>query len=283
MVEFECKTPECKTPAEVAMSLSDSICVKKTQQSIYKLIVLGFLAGAYIAFGAILATVVGSDASQYIGLGITNLLMGVAFSVGLVLVVIAGAELFTGNNLILMSVLDKKVKFAGLLRNWSIVYIANFVGAMFLVVLMYYSGLWNIGNISTFALNIANAKVNLTFIQALARGIGCNWLVCLAIWLGLSSREIGGRILGIVLPITAFIAIGFEHSIANMYFIPIGLFLKASAIAGVDVAALTWGNFIIKNLIPVTIGNIIGGAILVGMLYWSVYVRKGKLEKKVKG
>lgn len=273
MVEFE-----CKTPATVAASLSDHICVQKTHQSVYRLVVLGFLAGAYIAFGAILATVVGSDASQYIGLGLTKLLMGIAFSVGLVLVVVAGAELFTGNNLILMSVLDKKIRFAELLKNWGIVYVANFVGSIFLVIIMYFSGLFEGGDIGNFALSMANAKVNLTFMQALIRGVGANWLVCLAVWLGLSSREIAGRILGIVLPIMAFVAIGFEHSIANMYFIPAGLFIKG--VAGVDVTSLTWGSFIVKNLIPVTIGNIIGGAILVGLLYWSVYVRKGRIKEK---
>ena len=270
---------DCRTPAIIADNLSRNICVQKVNASIFNLTILGILAGVYIAFGASLATLAGHDATKYVGMGIARLISGAVFSVGLMFVVIAGAELFTGNNLMLMSVLDKKSPLGKMLFKWGLVYVANLIGSIFLAYLYYKSNLWKMGNnmgVGVSALTIANLKVNLTFIEALTRGILCNWLVCLAVWMATASRDVTGKMLACFFPIMAFVASGFEHSIANMYFIPMGLFLKSSGqiiIAGLDLTNLTWTNFFLKNLIPVTIGNIIGGAFFVGLLYWTVYVK----------
>ena len=268
---------ECKTPATVADTLTRTTCVKKTQENLLRLTVLGILAGVYIGFGAQLATMVTHDVADFLGVGMAKLLGGAVFSVGLMLVVIAGAELFTGNNLIFLSVLDRQVGIGRLLRNWGIVYFANFAGSLLLVLLMFASGLWKAnGNlVGATVVSIANAKVNLSFVEALARGILCNWLVCLAVWMAVSSRDVVGKIFAIFFPIMAFVASGFEHSVANMYFIPMGLALKAQGLAEAS-AHLTIGGMIVKNLIPVTIGNIIGGSFFVATLYWVVYIRKGK-------
>ncbi len=270
---------DCKNPATVADGLTRTVCVKKTQQSFIRLSILGIFAGVYIGFGAQLATLVTHDLAAFVGVGLAKLIGGAVFSVGLMLVVIAGAELFTGNNLIFLSVLDRQIKTSGLLRNWGIVYFANLLGSLLLVLLMYWSGLWktNGGAVGATAVGIANAKVNLTFLEAFARAILCNWLVCLAVWMAASARTVVGKIFAIFFPIMAFVASGFEHSIANMYFIPMGLALKGQGLAAAT-ANLTVGGMIVKNLIPVTIGNIIGGAFFVATLYWIVYVRKGKNE-----
>ncbi len=270
---------DCRAPATIADNLSRSICVQKVNASIFKLTVLGILAGAYIAFGAVLATVVGHDAAKYVGIGLARLVSGAVFSLGLMLVVIAGAELFTGNNLMLMSVLDRKSTFGKMLFKWGIVYIANFIGAIFLAYLFYQTSLWKMGDnmgVGVNALKLANFRMSLTFTEALTRGILCNWLVCLAVWMAIASRDVVGKIFACFFPIMAFVASGFEHCVANMYFIPMGLFLKSSGQIvpeGLDLTNLSWANFFIKNLIPVTIGNVIGGAIFVGLLYWTVYVK----------
>jgi len=270
---------DCKNPATVADSLTRSVCVKKTQASFVRLTILGIFAGVYIGFGAQLATMVTHDLAAFLGVGMAKLMGGAVFSVGLMLVVIAGAELFTGNNLIFLSVLDRQVKVTALLRNWGIVYFANLAGSLLLVLLMYWSGLWKTGDgaVGATAVKIANAKVDLTFLEGFARAILCNWLVCLAVWMAVSARTVVGKIFAIFFPIMAFVASGFEHSIANMYFIPMGLALKGQALIEAS-ANLSVGGMIVKNLIPVTLGNIIGGAFFVATLYWVVYVRKSKKE-----
>jgi len=276
---------ECRTPATVADTLSRTVCVKKTNESVLRLSVLGILAGAYIGFGAQLATMVTHDLAGLLGVGMAKFMSGAVFSVGLMLVVIAGAELFTGNNLIFLSLLDRQVGALKLLRNWGIVYFANLVGSLLLVALMYWSGLWKTNNaaVGVAALKLADAKVNLSFLEAFARGILCNWLVCLAVWMAVSARDVVGKIFAIFFPIMAFVASGFEHSIANMYFIPMGLALKWDVIAAAGLTDtftnLTVGGMIVRNLIPVTIGNILGGAFFVSTLYWVVYIRKGRAEQ----
>jgi len=270
---------DCKNPATVADGLTRTVCVKKTQASFVRLLILGIFAGVYIGFGAQLATMVTHDAAAFLGVGVAKLLSGAVFSVGLMLVVIAGAELFTGNNLIFLSVLDRQVKVRGLLRNWGIVYFANLIGSLLLVLLIYWSGLWKTGGgaVGATAVKIANGKVNLTFLEGFSRAILCNWLVCLAVWMAASARTVVGKIFAIFFPIMAFVASGFEHSIANMYFIPMGLALKGQALIEAS-ANLTVGGMIVKNLIPVTLGNIVGGAFFVATLYWIVYVRKSRKE-----
>ncbi|MBU1026699.1 MAG: formate/nitrite transporter family protein [Candidatus Margulisbacteria bacterium] len=268
----------CKTPANVADTLSKTVCVAKTNAAVWKLTILGILAGIYIAFGASIATLVASDAAKFMGVGMSKFFVGAVFSVGLMLVVIAGAELFTGNNLMLMSALDGRVPFSKVVYKWIVVYFANFVGSVLMALLMLNTGLWKGGNFLTgvTALKIANAKVNLLWGEAFTRAILCNILVCLAVWMALASQNIIGRIWAIFFPIMTFVALGYEHCVANMYFIPMGIFLKgtgAAAAAGLDLTNLTWGGFIMNNLIPVTLGNMIGGALFVGLLYWLVYVK----------
>ena len=273
----------CKNPATIADTLTRSVCVAKTQASVLKLTILGIFAGVYIGFGAQLAIMVTHDMAAFLGVGMAKLIGGAVFSVGLMLVVIAGAELFTGNNLIFLSVLDRQVRVSRLLRNWTIVYFANLVGSLLLVLLMYWSGLWKTdgGLVGAKALAIANSKVNLTFLQGFARGILCNWLVCLAVWMAVSARTVVGKVWAIFFPIMAFVASGFEHSVANMFFIPMGLALKGQTAivtaAGLadKLSQLTIGGMVM-NLIPVTLGNIVGGAFFVATLYWIVYLRDEK-------
>jgi formate transporter len=286
---------EALLPAEMAAK-AEAIGVNKANLNAVSMFVLAVLAGAFIALGAIFATTVSAGSmttsaadgaaafSAGWPYGITRLVAGLAFSLGLILVIVGGAELFTGNNLIIMAWANRKVSTRLLLKNWGIVYVGNFVGSLATAVLMFLTAQYKFGNgaIGLAALNTANAKVGLDFVQAMALGILCNALVCLAVWLTFSARTTTDRILAIIPPITAFVAAGFEHSIANMYFIPIGLFIKAGAPesfwtlikkAPADFAQLTWDKFLINNLLPVTLGNIIGGAVLVGAVYWFIYLR----------
>ncbi len=265
-----------KPPSKIAETMED-IGKEKCSMPLPKTFILAILAGAYIGFGAALATMITHDGNIYFGTGFTKFLSGSAFSVGLMLVVIGGAELFTGNNLIIIPYLSKKVKAFHLTKNWIVIYIGNLIGSILLVSLMYISGLWktNSNIVGASALIIANTKVNLTFGEAFARGILCNWLVCLAVWLAVSAKDTISKIFGIYFPIMAFVASGYEHSVANMYYIPMGIMLKDKVLisaSGIpDLSNLTWGHFFIDNLIPVTLGNIVGGAIFVGILYWYVY------------
>jgi formate/nitrite transporter len=246
--------------------------------------VLGILAGAYIGFGGLLSTTVTFDMAAYFGTGFTKLLGGAVFSVGLMLVVIAGAELFTGNNLMVTSTLAKEISIRTMLKRWILVYIANFIGSIILALLFYLSGLWNTGGgaLGLTAVKIAYSKVSLGFWEAIIRGIGCNWLVCLAVWMALAARQTVGKIFAIFFPIMAFVAIGFEHCVANMYFIPTGIFLRTwagvRAPEGINPTLLNWGTFAVKNLIPVTIGNMIGGGLFVGLSYWGAYLRPSKSQ-----
>lgn len=268
-------------PKEIAESCTE-VCKKKTEANLLQIILLGILAGVYIGFGAELSTMVTHDLSKFLGIGFAMFIGGSVFSVGLMLVVIAGAELFTGNCLIMTGVLKGDVTTEDMLRNWFWVYIANFIGSVLLVTIMYYSGLWKINNfgVGAGALKIAFDKVNLSFWEAFFRGIGCNWLVCLAVWMAMGGKDLVSKIFAIYFPIMAFVASGFEHSIANMYFIPIGLFLKSNievvnASGLMDVISnLTWYRFFVNNLIPVTLGNIVGGGIFVGGIYYLSYLYK---------
>ncbi len=256
----------------------------KTNLSISRMILLGILAGAFIGVGSQLAIITTLDLPKYLGTGFSRFIFGSVFSVGLILVVIAGGELFTGNNLILIGVLNREVSLKKMIRNWFWVYIANFLGSLLLVWLVFETGIWKMSDfaVGAKALSIANAKVNLNFGKAFFRGVGCNWLVCLAIWLSIASRDITGKILGIYFPIMAFVTLGFEHSIANMYFIPMGLLLKGNAnvvtMAGLTgkLSNLTLQGFFVNNLIPVTLGNIIGGSFCVAVVYWFLYLKKRK-------
>jgi formate/nitrite transporter len=277
--QFPVPALEDKAPKTIAETVAQTMGVAKATSPWFTVFVLGILAGAYIGFGGLLSTTVTFDMAAKWGIGFSKILGGAAFSVGLMLVVIAGAELFTGNNLMVSSVMMKEITFSTMLKRWGIVFLANFIGSMIIVFVFYFSGLWKTGDgaLGVAAVKIAYTKTALSFGEALWRGIGCNWLVCLAVWMALAARQIIGKIFAIFFPIMAFVAIGFEHSVANMYFIPTGILLMNGAgfsnVPGVDPNILGWINFLWRNLLPVTIGNIIGGALFVGMSYWGAYLR----------
>jgi len=275
------------TPAQMAARVEKAGIVKGNLDFL-SMFILSIVAGAFIAFGAILYTYVIHDSS--LSLGLTKLLGGLVFCLGLILVIVAGAELFTGNNLIVMAYVSRKISLQRLLRNWTIVFCGNLAGSLAMVFLLSQSGQWTAAgaSVGVKALMIANAKVNLTFLQALSLGILCNILVCLAVWLCFSGRSVTDKVLAIIFPITAFVALGFEHSVANMYFVPAGLVLKhntqvLSAAEGLlgqvpDLSRLTIFGFLVRNLLPVSLGNIIGGGLLVGIIYWFVYLRRTAAE-----
>jgi formate/nitrite transporter len=277
--QFPVPSLEDKAPQTIAETVAQKVGVAKATSPWFTVFVLGILAGSYIGFGGLLSTTVTFDTASKWGLGFTKILGGAAFSVGLMLVVIAGAELFTGNNLMVSSVMSKEITFGTMAERWGIVYLANFIGSILVALLFYFSGLWKTGDgaLGAAAVKIACNKVTLSFGEALWRGIGCNWLVCLAVWMALAARQTIGKIFAIFFPIMAFVAIGFEHSVANMYFIPTGILLLNGAglslPQGLDPNALGWISFLWNNLLPVTIGNIIGGAVFVGMSYWGAYLR----------
>jgi formate transporter FocA len=273
-------------PMEMAAK-GETVGVTKARMSTEKIFALSILAGAFIALGAIFSTTVLAGTAGLLPYGVQRLLAGLVFTLGLILVIVGGAELFTGNNLITMAWANNKVSTGLMIKNWIIVYIGNLAGSILTVVIMFYSGQFTFGNgaIGVTALGIATAKVQLGFVQAVALGIMCNAMVCMAVWLCFSARTTTDRILAIIPPISGFVAAGFEHSIANMYFIPIGLFIKGGASEAfwtmikktpADFSTLTWGGFFINNLVPVTIGNVIGGGIMVGLVYWFVYLRAKK-------
>ena len=271
-------------PSEMAIKATD-VGTAKANLDALTLFVLAVLAGAFVALGAIFATTV-SAGSGSLPYGVVRLLAGLAFSLGLVLVVVGGAELFTGNTLISMAWASGKVSTRMLLRNWLIVYLGNLVGALGTVAVMFISGqyLFGGGSVGLVALSTGNSKTTLDFLPAVALGIMCNVLVCLAVWMTLSARSTTDRILAIVPPIAAFVAAGFEHSVANMYFIPTAMSIRELAPATfwtaigktpADFPGLTLDRFLLGNLLPVTIGNVIGGALMVGAVYWFVYMRDG--------
>jgi formate/nitrite transporter len=269
-------------PADIARK-AEAVGVQKTRMNVPSLLALAVLAGAFIALGGMFATTVLAGADGVVPFGISRLLSGLVFCLGLILVVVGGAELFTGNTLMVMAWAAGEVRLREMLRAWAIVYIGNFVGAIGTAALVFLSGqyLAGKGSVAGVALNLALAKVTLSFDHALFLGILCNVLVCLAVWLAFGARSTTDKVLAVLFPVSAFVVAGFEHSVANMYLIPLGLFIKAWAPAALwaeiggdaaNYAALTWPAFFV-SLIPVTIGNIIGGGVLVGLVYWFIYLR----------
>ena len=275
---------------------AEAIGIKKVHLPFGITFALAVLAGAFIAIGGIFMTTLtagglisrladgSAGPTTSLPFGVIRLLGGLGFSLGLILVVVGGAELFTGNNLIIMAYASRRIGLSLLLRNWVIVYLGNFVGSILTAGLMFLTGQFSAGNgaIGANILAIGEAKSGLGFIQAIALGMMCNALVCMAVWLTYSARSTGDKILAIIPPITAFVAAGLEHSVANMYLIPIALFVKQWAPAAffemirrspADFPHLTWQNFFLANLLPVTIGNIIGGSVMVGLIYWYIYRR----------
>jgi formate transporter len=269
-------------PPQMALR-AQTIGIRKAGQDTLGMLALGVLAGAFIALGAIFSVTVAAGSAE-LPFGVARLLTGVAFSLGLILVIVAGAELFTGNVLLVMGWASRRISTRSVLRNWTIVYIGNFVGAIGTVVLVVASG-WHAGgqgSVGTALLVTAEAKAARPFLDVLFAGILCNALVCLAVWLTYSARSTTDRILAIVPPITAFVAAGFEHSVANMFYLPAAILVRTVAPSsfweGTGETAETYAAVdipgFIDNLVPATIGNIIGGAVLVGAVYWVVYLRK---------
>jgi formate/nitrite transporter len=280
-------------PSEMAAKAA-GIGLKKAQMNVLSMFVLAFLAGKFIAFGAVLSTTAIAGAAGVLPYGVTRVLAGLVFSLGLILVVIGGAELFTGNNMIVMAWANRTVSTRLMLKNWLIVYAGNLVGSLNAVFIIFACGQYQFGGgaVGAAALATANGKMGYDFVQAMALGMMCNALVCMAVWMTYSARSVVGKILAIVPPVTAFVACGFEHSIANMYFIPMGLYIRSSAPESfwtaigktpADYSALTWNGFLIDNLLPVTIGNIVGGALSVAAVYWFVYLRPHALDVSAGG
>jgi formate transporter len=269
-------------PSDMAVRAEQS-GVRRAAMDPLTVLVLSVMGGALVAVGAMFATTVsaGGGALPY---GVVRLLVGVVFSAGLIMVIVSGAELFTGNNLVIMAWASGKVSTRGLLLNWLIAFVGNCIGALGTAGLVFYSTQYTFGGgaVGLVALTTANSKAALAFVPALTLGIVCNAIVCIAVWMCYSARTTIDRVVTIVPPIAAFAAAGFEHCIANAYFIPLGMFIKAGADdtfwnsigkTAADFPALTWTNFF-GNLLPVTVGNIIGGSLLVGAMYWFVYLRK---------
>ncbi len=259
------------SPAEIADRV-EAAGVTKAHLPLLKLFTLGVMAGAFIALGALFYTIVAADHALSFGVG--RVLGGLVFSLGLVLVVIAGAELFTGNNLIVMAWADGKVTTGKVLRNWGVVLVANGIGAAGIALLVWLSGHPRLGGgaVAAQAMAIAAAKTALPFGEAFFRGVLCNVLVCMAVWLAMAGRSVTDKVFAVVFPVTAFVAAGFEHSIANFYFIPLAMLLATSgtpvpAGAALDLAGLS------ANLVPVILGNLAGGAVLVAGIYWIIWRR----------
>ena len=257
-------------PAQIAMRVRE-VGVTKAAMPVLTMFALAVLAGAFIALGALFYTVTmttGSEAA--VPFGLLRLAGGVAFSLGLVLVVVGGAELFTGNNLIAMAWASGRVTTQQIMRNWGWVYLGNLVGAVGTAALVWLAGIHSMGDgaVGETMVQIARSKIALDPVSAVARGVLCNVLVCLAVWLCMGARSVTDKILAILFPISAFVACGFEHSVANMYFLPIGVALAAGTsmpLSAVDA---------FSNLVLVTIGNIFGGTVLVALVYWTVYLRR---------
>ena len=271
-------------PAEMAAKAAQA-GVRKARMGLTEMTVLAVLGGAFISLGAVFATTVVAGAAPSIPYGVRQLLAGTVFSLGLILVLVGGAELFTGNSMLVMAWARREVGTSLLLRNWAVVLLGNAAGAMATATLVFFAGQYRFGTgaVGAAALATANAKSGLGFVQALALGVLCNALVCLAVWLNLSARTTTDRILSIVPPVAAFVAAGFEHSIANLYFVPLGLLIKDGAPpefwtsigrTPADFADLTWGRFLVSNLLPVTLGNVLGGGVLVSAVYGFVYLRR---------
>ena len=270
-------------PPEMARKAED-IGVRKAGMNGLTMFALAVLAGAFIALGAVFATTVAAGTSGQLPYGVQRLLVGTVFSLGLILVIVGGAELFTGNSLIVMAWASRRVTLSALFRNWAIVFAGNFVGSVGIALLVYLSGHHEFGGgtVGVAALKIAQSKLHFGFLQAVCLGILCNVLVCLAVWLTFSARSTTDRILAVIPPIACFVAAGFEHSIANMYFVPVAWLIQTGASEAfwtsivstpAEFADITWSAFLLRNLIPVTIGNVIGGGVLVGAAYWFIYLQ----------
>ena len=276
-------TQDSLTPSATVHELSDQVMTGKADFSKTKMVALAIAAGAFIAFGAQVSLTVMTGNADTMGWGFTKLIGAMTFATGLMIVSLTGAELFTGNVMMTFAVLEKKVRLMRLLRSWTVVYIANFIGSILVAGLIFGAGMGHNGGdaVGVTAMQTAFSKVSLSFGEAFFRGILCNWLVCLAIFMASTSKRVIGKIFAIFFPIMTFVASGYEHSVANMFFIPNGILMKhfpsvvaASGFTPDQLAALSWKAFFVNNLIPVTLGNIVGAFVFVVLLFWTAYLRE---------
>ena len=263
---------QVNSPAEVAKNYV-GIGAGKTKLSLGKMLLLAILAGMFIAFAGVGSQVVAVSVEAA---SIGKFLGACIFPAGLAMVLVAGSELFTGNNLIVISVMEKQATWAGLLRNWVVVYIGNFIGGVLVAALVTYGHTPSLfdGALASSMVSAASGKVALSFGDAFIRGILCNILVCIAVWMSFAAKDVAGKIVGLFFPIMVFVLCGYEHCVANMYFVPVGIFTAAEF--GIAAEGLNWGAFLVNNLLPVTLGNIVGGAGVVGLGYWAIYLRGAK-------
>lgn len=257
------------SPSEVARRVA-TVGVAKARMATLPLLMLGVLAGAFIGLGSMMFVIVRADAS--LGFAASQIVGGLVFSLGLILVIVAGAELFTGNNLLAMAWADRRISSAEVLRNWLLVCAANFAGAAGLALLVFWSGHtgMNEGAVGRAAVRIALAKQALPLWEAFVRGILCNVLVCMAVWMAMAGRSVVDKAVAVIFPISAFVAAGFEHSIANMYLMPLAMLVQQSTGVAAGQAAMTWGG-LAANLVVVIAGNLLGGSVLVGLTYHLIY------------
>ena len=275
------------TPAQIT-EYTSGVAQTKASLTVSKMLILGFMAGAFIAFAANGSTMAAHNLlfkpETY---GVGRALSGAIFTAGLMMVVVAGAELFTGNTLMIIGVLAKKITWQAMFRNWGLVYIGNLIGSMVIAAFSVYSGLMSASanDFGGMTIRIAASKAGLNFGKAVVLGILCNMLVCAAVWMSFASKDIVSKLFACFFPIWLFVTSGFEHSIANMFYIPAGIWaasnpawLEAAKLSDAALANLNWANFFLKNLLPVTIGNIIGGSLFVGVVYWFCYIGVAKKE-----
>lgn len=269
------------SPKEIALHYS-GVAKSKASLTVLQTLLLGILAGMFIAFAGVASAAASSTVSNP---SIAKLISAAVFPAGLAMVVVAGSELFTGNCLLIIGVLQKDITFLQMLRNLILVYIGNAIGSILTALIAFYGKAFSAfsGQFAVSVLKTAAAKSSMGFSQALVLGIGCNILVCIAVWMSFGAKTVGGKIAAVFFPIMAFVVSGFEHSVANMYYLTAGLlaktdaaYLAAAAEAGVDISSVTLGNALIHNLLPVTIGNLIGGMLFVGVFYWLIYLRKNQ-------
>ena len=267
--------PDQLSPAEIEAK-AESLGVAKTKMSFKQSFMLSIMAGAFISMGAMFFLLIVSDSA--LPFAAQRLIGGCLFSLGLLLVVVCGAELFTGNTMIVMSAASKKISWSAVLKNWLVVFLGNFVGSLIMVGLVYlsnYQGM-NGGAVGTTIVSVAAGKMSPDWLTLFAKGIMCNFLVCLAVWIAYGSKTVADKMLGILLPIAAFVACGFEHCVANMFFLPFGILLASAGIApaGIDPSTVSWAGAL-WNWSASVPGNIVGGALFVGMAYWIAYHKKG--------
>lgn len=263
------------SPAEIEAK-AEALGVSKTKMGFRQSFVLSCMAGAFIGMGAMFFLLVVGDAD--LPFAVQRVLGGALFSLGLLLVVVCGAELFTGNTMIVMSAASKKIRWSAVWKNWIVVFVGNFFGALVVVGLVYLSGMhtMNGGVVGQTMVSVASGKMTPDWLTLFAKGIMCNFLVCLAVWIAYASKTVADKMLGILLPIAAFVACGFEHCVANMFFLPMGILLASLGIApaGIDPSTITWAGAL-WNWSATVPGNIVGGALFVGMAYWLAYHKKG--------